>query len=67
MSNQYIPRNTGAEAYELLCGKPPFQSTDPMELFHNHIAIKPAPPGQINPDIPGRPRAAIENITMIPV
>ena len=38
--------------YEMLTGILPFQSHDPLELFHAHIAIKPAPPREINREIP---------------
>ena len=42
----------GVTFYELLTGKLPFQSNDPIELVHCHIAKQPIPPCQINPDIP---------------
>jgi predicted ATPase/signal transduction histidine kinase len=42
----------GATLYELLLGAPPFQSEDPMELVHAHLALQPAAPSQVNPDIP---------------
>ncbi|NEP43096.1 MAG: serine/threonine-protein kinase PknK [Okeania sp. SIO2H7] len=42
----------GVTFYELLIGELPFQSNDPMELLHSHIA-KPVPPvREINPHIP---------------
>ncbi|MEG4347558.1 AAA family ATPase, partial [Microcoleus sp. A003_D6] len=42
----------GVTFYELLTGELPFQSNDPMELVHSHIA-KPAPlVHEINPKIP---------------
>ncbi|MEH2352439.1 AAA family ATPase [Nostoc sp.] len=42
----------GVTFYELLTGVLPFQSNDPMELVHSHIA-KPAPlVHEINPQIP---------------
>ncbi|MDM8551370.1 AAA family ATPase [Desulfobacterales bacterium HSG2] len=42
----------GATFYELFTGKVPFESEDAMELVHCHIARHPAPPRQINPDLP---------------
>ena len=42
----------GATLYELLTGVLPFQSDNPLELAHCHIAQPPAPPHQINPAIP---------------
>ncbi len=43
----------GATFYELLAGRVPFQSTDPMEMVHCHIARQPAPPRKRRPAIPG--------------
>jgi predicted ATPase/signal transduction histidine kinase/ActR/RegA family two-component response regulator len=42
----------GVTCYELLTGQLPFNSTDPMELVHSHIAKQPVPVRQINPSIP---------------
>ena len=42
----------GVTFYELLTGKLPFHSNDPMELVHCHIARKPTPPIEVNPAIP---------------
>ncbi len=42
----------GVTFYELLTGQLPFQSDDPMELVHCHIAKNPAPAIARNPAIP---------------
>ncbi|MCC3407205.1 MAG: serine/threonine-protein kinase PknK [Microcoleus sp. PH2017_10_PVI_O_A] len=42
----------GVTFYELLARKLPFQSNDPMELVHSHIAKQPPLLHQINPQIP---------------
>ncbi|MFB2917979.1 trifunctional serine/threonine-protein kinase/ATP-binding protein/sensor histidine kinase [Aerosakkonema funiforme] len=42
----------GVTFYELLTGELPFQSNEPMELVHCHIAKRPKLVNEINPDIP---------------
>ncbi len=42
----------GVTCYQLLTGKPPFESSDVMELVHCHLAKKPIPLHTINPNIP---------------
>ncbi|MCW6050145.1 AAA family ATPase [Lyngbya sp. CCAP 1446/10] len=42
----------GITFYEMLAGQLPFNSNDPMELVHCHIAKQPAPINQLNPEIP---------------
>ena len=42
----------GVTFYQLLTGKVPFQSDDPMELVHCHIAKTPVLPHEVKPEIP---------------
>lgn len=42
----------GAMLYELLVGRRPFESEDPLEIVHAHLALQPAPPREIDPSIP---------------
>ena len=42
----------GITFYEMLTGELPFNSTDPLELIHCHIAVTPVPPHQLNNEIP---------------
>ncbi|MBW4682142.1 MAG: AAA family ATPase [Microcoleus vaginatus WJT46-NPBG5] len=50
----------GVTFYEILTGRLPFQSTDPLELVHCHIAKMPTSPHQLNAEIP----KAISDIVM---
>lgn len=42
----------GVTFYELLTGQLPFQSDDPLELVHSHIARRPLAPHELNVDVP---------------
>jgi len=42
----------GVTFYQLLTHKLPFESNDPLELIHHHLALEPIPPHIINPQIP---------------
>jgi predicted ATPase/signal transduction histidine kinase len=42
----------GVTLYELLTGRLPFESTDPLELVHAHLARQPVPPHEVNPALP---------------
>lgn len=50
----------GITFYELLMGQLPYQTDDPLELVHCHIAKTPALPSDINPVIP----LVVSNIVM---
>ncbi|WP_437957740.1 AAA family ATPase [Sorangium sp. So ce119] len=42
----------GVTLYELTTRRLPFETTDPLELVHHHIAKTPVAPHQIRPEIP---------------
>ncbi|MGB0385857.1 MAG: AAA family ATPase [Ardenticatenaceae bacterium] len=42
----------GVTFYELLTGQLPFESDEPLELVHHHIAKQPVAPHDLVPDIP---------------
>lgn len=43
----------GITLYELFTGQLPFNSTDPIEVVHGHIARQPIPPASLAPNVPG--------------
>ena len=42
----------GIVLYEMATGHAPFTASDPMEMYHPHIAHRTEPPCQVNPEIP---------------
>jgi predicted ATPase/signal transduction histidine kinase/tRNA A-37 threonylcarbamoyl transferase component Bud32 len=50
----------GATFYQMLTGLLPFDSNDPLEIIHSHIAKIPASPHEINSEIP----PAVSHIVM---
>lgn len=42
----------GVTAYEVLCGKPPFEEKDPLPLMWKHAGEKPVPPMKRNRSVP---------------
>lgn len=42
----------GITFYELLTGRLPFQSDDPLEMLHFHLARTPEAPSRVNPAVP---------------
>ncbi|XYH97522.1 AAA family ATPase [Sorangium sp. So ce1128] len=42
----------GVTLYELTTGRLPFETTDPLELVHHHIAKAPVAPHQLRPAVP---------------
>lgn len=52
--------SVGVTFYEMLTGKVPFESAEPLELIHSHIAKTPAPPHTRNPAVP----APVSDIVM---
>ncbi|MEW9701395.1 AAA family ATPase [Paenibacillus sp. SI8] len=43
----------GVTFYEMLTGRLPFQTEDPVELIHCHFAVSPTPPASLRLCIPG--------------
>lgn len=50
----------GITFYQLLTRRLPFESNDPLELIHSHLAKQPIPPIDLDPTIP----AAVSEIVM---
>lgn len=50
----------GATLYEMLTGRVPFLSRDPIELVHCHLAKTPSPPSEIDPRVP----AVVSDVVM---
>lgn len=42
----------GATLYHLLCGKPPFEANDNLELVHGHLARVPVEPHEVVREVP---------------
>jgi predicted ATPase/signal transduction histidine kinase len=49
----------GATLYELLTGRPPFVSDEPMAVIHGHIAVRPTPPHELSPAVPPSASAVV--------
>ncbi|MBW4658862.1 MAG: AAA family ATPase [Drouetiella hepatica Uher 2000/2452] len=52
----------GVTLYQLLTGKLPFESADPLELMHCHIAKLPLPVDQVNSELPGMVAAIVSKL-----
>jgi len=42
----------GATLYQLATGRLPFESSDPLQLMHDHLAREPLAPADVNPQVP---------------
>jgi predicted ATPase/serine phosphatase RsbU (regulator of sigma subunit) len=62
--NRSLDRRTdlyslGVSFYRLLTGHLPFESSDPLELVHSHIARAPRPPHELSPSVPPQVSAIV--------
>jgi len=49
----------GIVAYELFCGRTPFDEEDAMSMVYKHLTEDPPPPRQFRPDLPAAAEAVI--------
>jgi signal transduction histidine kinase/serine/threonine protein kinase/tetratricopeptide (TPR) repeat protein len=54
----------GIVLWELLAGRPPFVSSDPLELIHAHLAEEPANLHAVSPEIPEMLAKIVEKLTL---
>ena len=52
----------GATLYEMATGEPPFGTGDPLRLTHDHLAIAPVPPAEVNRAVPAQLSAIIVHL-----
>jgi serine/threonine-protein kinase len=55
-SDQYA---LGVVAYEVLCGKRPFEAAEPVQMIFKHVSEPPRPPRDLRPDIPADVEAVL--------
>ena len=49
----------GVVLYEMVTGRPPFLGDTPVAVASKHVREHPAPPGDVNPEVPARLEAVI--------
>lgn len=54
----------GIVFYELLAGRLPFRSTDPLALIHQHLAEEAPPVHEVNPEIPATLGRIVAKLTV---
>jgi predicted ATPase/transcriptional regulator with GAF, ATPase, and Fis domain len=52
----------GVTLYEMLTGRVPFESLDPLEVIHGHVARAPQPPREL---VPGLPRVVADLVVRL--